>query len=219
MISKIEQAVVARLRLGLGRMVRTVKSYGGEVEDLGQQLTTFPAVWVTYGGSRIEAANTAKDRYREQAELVVMVATRGLRSEEARRQGGADIREVGSNDLIRACRRLLDSQRLGLLENGGLTPKAVRPVVNQTLLGKAAVSVYAIEYTATWSSAPLENDRFPERQDDPQHPDHVFTKYQGELSEPWPWFEYFDALLTDPPGGAVLPIDLTLPPKEPHHDD
>ena len=69
MISKIEQAVVARLRLGLGRMARTVKSYGGEVEDLGQQLTTFPAVWVTYGGSRIEAGNTAKDRYREQAEL------------------------------------------------------------------------------------------------------------------------------------------------------
>ena len=219
MISKIEQAVVARLRLGLGRMVRTVKSYGGEVDDLSQQLTTFPAVWVTYGGSRVEAANTGKSRYREQAEMVVMVATRGLRSEEARRQGGADIREVGSNDLIRACRRLLDSQRLGLLENGGLTPKAVRPVVNQTLLGKAAVSVYAIEYTATWSSAPLENDRFPERQDDPQHPDHGVTKYQGELSEPWPWFEYFDALLTDPPGGAVLPIDLTLPPKEPHHDD
>ena len=47
MISKIEQAVVARLRLGLGRMVRTVKSYGGEVDDLSQQLTTFPAVWVT----------------------------------------------------------------------------------------------------------------------------------------------------------------------------
>ena len=97
MISKIEQAVVARLRLGLGRMVRTVKSYGGEVDDLSQQLTTFPAVWVTYGGSRVEAANTGKSRYREQAEMVVMVATRGLRSEEARRQGGADIREDGSN--------------------------------------------------------------------------------------------------------------------------
>ena len=75
MISKIEQAVVARLRLGLGRMVRTVKSYGGEVDDLSQQLTTFPAVWVTYGGSRVEAANTGKSRYREQAEMVVMVAS------------------------------------------------------------------------------------------------------------------------------------------------
>ena len=109
LVSDPKPKEVARLRLGLGRMVRTVKSYGGEVDDLSQQLTTFPAVWVTYGGSRVEAANTGKSRYREQAEMVVMVATRGLRSEEARRQGGADIREVGSNDLIRACRRLLDS--------------------------------------------------------------------------------------------------------------
>ncbi|WP_158535664.1 phage protein Gp37, partial [Kingella kingae] len=54
MITVIEQRLVERLKRGLGTMVRTVKSYNGEVDDLAAQIMTLPAVWVTYGGSRIE---------------------------------------------------------------------------------------------------------------------------------------------------------------------
>ena len=46
MITKIEQAIVSRLKNGLGRMVRSVKSYSGELEDLATQVMVLPAVWV-----------------------------------------------------------------------------------------------------------------------------------------------------------------------------
>ena len=81
MITKIEQAIVSRLKNGLGRMVRSVKSYSGELEDLATQVMVLPAVWVTYGGSRIEPKATGKKRYQDSAEFVVMVATRSLRNE------------------------------------------------------------------------------------------------------------------------------------------
>lgn len=132
MITKIEQAIVARLTAGLGQMVRTVKSYNGEAEDLGGQIHTLPAVWVTYGGGKIECVAAGRQRYQNTGKFVVMAATRSLRNELAQRQGGIDQREIGSNELIYAVRRLLDGQRLGFGDSRGLMPSAVRPVVNHT---------------------------------------------------------------------------------------
>lgn len=83
MITDIEQAITDRLKRGLGRMVRTVKSYNGEADDLAGQIHTLPAVWVTYGGSKVEPASTGGvcGRYQDTAEFVVMVAARNLRNE------------------------------------------------------------------------------------------------------------------------------------------
>ena len=67
--------MVDRLRRGLGRMVRTVKSYNGEVDDLAAQIMTLPAVWVTYGGSRIDSKATGSQRYQDKATFVVMFVT------------------------------------------------------------------------------------------------------------------------------------------------
>lgn len=197
MITKIEQAMVERLKRGLGQMVRTVKSYNGEVDDLAAQIMTLPAVWVTYGGSRIDSKATGSQRYQDKATFVVMCATRNLRNELAGRQGGVDRREIGSNDLIRAVRRLLDGQRLGLADSRGLIPQAVNTIVNNTLVQATALSVYAIEYTIYFDSIPLENDRFPEEQSDPAHPDYIFTRYRGELSAPYANFEYLDGVIFD----------------------
>lgn len=197
MITKIEQAMVERLKRGLGQMVRTVKSYNGEVDDLAAQIMTLPAVWVTYGGSRIDSKTTGSQRYQDKATFVVMCATRNLRNELAGRQGGVDRREIGSNDLIRAVRRLLDGQRLGLVDSRGLIPQAVNVIVNNTLVQSAALSVYAIEYAIYFDSIPLENDRFPEEQTDPAHPDYIFTRYKGELSAPYALFEYLDGVIFD----------------------
>lgn len=192
-------------------MVRTVKSYNGEAEDLPGQLATLPAVWVTYGGSRIEAVSRgAAMRYQDTAEFVVMVATRNLRNELAQRQGGSDMREVGSNDLIRAVRRLLDGQRLDLADSRGLVPKAVRSIANAIPISNAAISVYAVEYQIRFDSAGLDNGRFPEEVRDPDHPDHIFTKYQGKLSDPWPWFDYLDGAVIDPQSGAQVPCAINI---------
>lgn len=197
MITKIEQAMVERLKRGLGQMVRTVKSYNGEVDDLAAQIMTLPAVWVTYGGSRIDSKATGSQRFQDKATFVVMCATRNLRNEVAGRQGGVDKREIGSNDLIRAVRRLLDGQRLGLADSRGLIPQAVNTIVNNTLVQATALSVYAIEYAIYFDSIPLENDRFAEEQTDPAHPDYIFTRYRGELSAPYALFEYLDGVIFD----------------------
>lgn len=50
MISEIENAMMARLKDGLGRMVSSVGSYGGELEDVGAIARVLPACWVTFLG-------------------------------------------------------------------------------------------------------------------------------------------------------------------------
>lgn len=210
MITQIEQAIADRLKRGLGQMVRTVKSYNGEADDLAGQIHTLPAVWVTFGGCKAEKAGSGSNRYRNSGEFVVMCATRSLRNEQALRQGGIDIREIGSNDLIAAVRRLLDGQRVADGDSHGLMPKAVRPIANHVLVTNAAVSIYAVEYVLHWDSFGLESGRFPEETHDPSHPDHVFTKYKGELSEPYPLFEIMDGLIIDPRSGAQLPHHINL---------
>lgn len=215
MITQIEQAMVERLRRGLGQMVRTVKSYNGEADDLAAQIMTLPAVWVTYGGSRIDSKATGSQRFQDKATFVVMCATRSLRNEVSGRQGGVDKREIGSNDLIRAVRRLLDGQRLGLADSRGLIPQAVNTIVNNALVQSAALSVYAIEYAIYFDSIPLENERFPEKQSDPKHPDFVFTQYSGSLSAPYPPFDGVDGQIFDPQSGARQPVHINLSEEKP----
>ncbi len=210
MITKIEQAMTDRLKRGLGQMVRTVKSYSGEADDLAGQIHTLPAVWVTFGGCKVEKADSGNCRYRNSGEFVVMCATRSLRNEQALRQGGIDIREVGSNDLITAVRRLLDGQRVAGNDSRGLIPKAVRPIANHVLVSNAAVSIYAAEYQLNWDSVALENGRFPEETHDSADRDYLFTKYKGELSAPYPPFEIMDGLIIDPTSGANLPHHFDL---------
>lgn len=209
MITTIERAMVLRLRQGLGQMVRTVKSYGGELDELALQIQTLPAVWVSYGGSRIET-KAGGQRYQDSAVFAVMCATRNLRGEAAGRQGGADRREIGSNGLIRAVRRLLDGQRLGLADSRGLVPQSVNALLNHSVLQAAALSVYAVEYRICFDSTPLEDGRFPERQTDPKHPDYPFTLYGGTLSAADPPFEGLDGRLFDPQSGAARPVHIDL---------
>lgn len=213
MISLIEQSMVKRLEQGLGQMVRTVKSYQGEVDDLGLHVKTLPAVWVSYGGSTIKNGATCK-RYQDTAQFVVMVATRSLRSELSGRQGGIDKREIGSYELITAVRRLLDGQTLGLSDSFGLQPKRVQVLANNTLMQTASLSVHAVEYEIAFHSEPLSDGEFPQPCDNPQHIDYVMQQYQGAKSEPWADFKYLDAVLFDPEDKGSVPITIDLSEKE-----
>lgn len=50
-ITDIEKAIVERLRKGMGRMAKNVRSYGGELDgEPAEVLRQLPAVWVTFGG-------------------------------------------------------------------------------------------------------------------------------------------------------------------------
>ena len=83
-------------------------------------------------------------------------------------------------------------------------------IVNNTLVQSAALSVYAIEYAIYFDSVPLENNRFSEVQTDPNHPDYIFTQYQGELSAPYADFAYLDGIIFDPNNQANVPIKMKV---------
>lgn len=195
MITKIEQALTERLQRGLGRLVNTVKSYGGEFDDESFGVNRLPMCLITYGGSRIERKATNAQRYQSTDTFVIMLAVRSLRSNETARQGGVDKREVGVNQLISAVRRLLDSQTLGGLVRP-LKPVQVRTVFNNAKFNASSMTAYAIEYEVVYSDMPpLEDGLFPEATTDKNSPDYVFSAYQAELSEPAPMLESIQGIL------------------------
>lgn len=217
MITDIENAIVTRLKLGLGKMVREVKSYAGELdnENWANSIKQVPACWVTYGGAKVEAKSTNRQRYEQTATMVVMTATRNLRSEIAGRHGGLDKREVGSNDLIYAVLRLMSGQRLDeKLNSFGLVPKRVRTILNNAVVKNGALSVVAIEFDASWDFYGLESGRFPEKTDNPDDLDAIFNKYGAALSEPYPDFSQIDSLIFDDTLGAQVRSELPLNNKE-----
>ena len=74
MITKIEQALVERLQKGLGRLVNTVKSYGGELDDDSLSVSRLPICLVTFGGARIERMSTNARRHQSTANFVIILA-------------------------------------------------------------------------------------------------------------------------------------------------
>ncbi|BFU64714.1 DUF1834 family protein [Rodentibacter abscessus] len=208
MITQIEQALVDRLQRGLGRLVNTVKSYGGELDNESLSTSRLPICLVTFGGSRIERMGTNAKRHQSTATFVVIVAVNSLRSNLAARQGGVNEREVGVNQLITAVRRLLDAQTLGRLVKP-LKPTNVRTIFNNAAFKGGAITAYAIEYEAVYDDlAPLEDGLYPEHTQDSNNPDYVFTRYQGEHSEPAPMLECIGGSIYDPITGAAVPFEV-----------
>ena len=208
MITQIENALVERLKRGLGRLVNTVKSYGGELDDESLGTSRLPMCLVTFGGARVERMGINAKRHQSTANFVIIVAVNSLRSNLAARQGGADKREVGVNQLITAVRRLLDSQTLGRLVRP-LKPTKVRTIFNNATFKGGAITAYAIEYDAVYDDlAPLEDGYYPEMTDDRENPDYVFTRYQGEHSEPDPMLERIGGKIYDPMNGAEVPFEV-----------
>lgn len=183
-VTTIESAIIGRLTQGLGRLVREVRTYSGELDgEPARVARQLPAVWVTFGGiTGSELLTTARNKWRDKARFVVIVATRNVRSDEATRHGGAAQDEVGSYDLIYAVRRLLARQDIGLAIDH-LMPGKVRPLFNQSAQNEA-MSVFACEFDTRFDSEALENGRFPLAPADlpDGHPDTIFNRYSGKTS-------------------------------------
>lgn len=209
-ITAVENAIVARLKTGLGKMVRQVSTYGGEFDDdgLASVARNFPAAWVTFGGiKKTVGVGTSRSKWKAESTFVVMVGARSVRNEAASRHGGVLPTEVGTNLLIYGVRRLLTQQDLGLPIRE-LEPGAVKTLFN-TRLEREAFSVFALEFHTAWVETALEPGMFPQPIDpaslDPSDPtsglDAVFASYAGQ---------------TDPvtPDLASVQIDLHLDPKK-----
>ncbi|ANE71943.1 DUF1834 family protein [Klebsiella pneumoniae] len=183
-ITQIESAIIDRLTRGLGKLVREVRSYSGELDgDPADVIRQLPGVWVTFGGVQSsELLSTARNKWRDTGRFVVLSGARSVRSDQATRHGGPSFNEVGSYQLVYAIRRLLARQDLGLpIEH--LMPGKVRTLFN-TQVKAAAMSVFACEFDTRFDSESLENGRFPLAPADlpSGHPDLIFGEYGGEHS-------------------------------------
>lgn len=187
MIATVETRIVERLREGLGDIVASIGSYGGELdENVFDSIRVLPAIWVTYGGSsRIEVANTARSRFTETHQFITMIAVRSVRSEEAQRLGGTDLYEVGSYQLIRAVKYLLTNQTLDGIVHKGLTPRNIRTLHNHTMTIEGALSVFAVEWEAILHERnQIDDGRFPVETDDQNHPDYWFNEFKRNALSP-----------------------------------
>lgn len=190
MITLIEQKIVDRLQKGLGDIVASIGSYGGELDEGAfETIRTLPAIWVTYGGaSRIESANTMRSRFLETHQFMTMIAVRSLRSENAQRFGGTDRFEVGSYELIRAVKYLLTNQTLDKTLHKGLTPRYIRTLHNHSMTQMGALSVFSIEWEALVDEfSQLEDGLFPIITNDETHADYWFNTFRrNHLSKDHP---------------------------------
>lgn len=215
-ISRIQAAMVERLTLGLGRLVKSVTTYGGELDDdLGAVVRRLPAVWVAFLGIQdTRPMNTARTKYLARGRFTVMAGQRSVRSESAARTGSRE--EIGTDRLVTAIRRLLTGQDFGLDDVGQMAPGAVRPLFNARAKGDAT-AIFAAEFDVKWVEHALENGRWPSPDPDdignPQatDPDLTLAEAGGMTDTPYPWLTavQLDYRLagrsdTDPPDATDL---------------
>jgi len=143
-IAAIEAAMLARIAGAKLPYLRTVATYGGELDEgLTEAVRQFPAVWLAFKAmGEGQPVNTAKSVYRAPATWVVFVAARNLRNEAATRKG--DRVRVGTYQMLADVRALLAGQDLGL-DIDNLRPGRVQSMVNARFQGQG-VSVYAMEW-------------------------------------------------------------------------
>lgn len=216
-ITAVELAIVDRLKRGLGRMASEVQTYGGEFdeEDFPVVVRRFPAVWVQFAGvKRTDTTSTSREKWKPEATFVVMVGARSVRNEAASRHGGAASKEVGTNLLVSAVRRLLNQQDLGLPIRA-LAPGAIRTLFN-TAVRNDAMSVYALEFHTAWIEESLFLGAMPQGvQEEPLG--EVFAQYGGQLDPETPdWkvlmLNYFLDPTQIPAGAPDAQDSLTMNP-------
>lgn len=211
MITRIENALVKRLSLGLGKMA-TVANYAGELDDPNLGVRRLPLVLVTYGGSRFEpvSSHSRGIRFTTQDTFVVMVMTRSLRSSVAGVQGGATDREIGVNQLLTAVKYLLINQTLD-----GLV-KPIKPLQVQTLWNNAEVrreklSAYALELAVRYDEPrALDDGKFPVGSTDKADVEWLFQHYNGELSPDDPNLHLVQGEIKNMTNGAKVALSISL---------
>lgn len=207
MITQIENALIERLRLGLGKMVATVDSYSGEIDDSQLDVRRLPACLVSYAGSDFDTKSVSARGKRHQATdtFVVLVMVKTMRSAVAGRVGGVDEREVGTNLLISAVKYLLINQTLGGLVSP-IQPSRIRTIWNNAEVQREKLSAFAIEFKLGYDeSGFLEDGRYPEGLEGFEK---VFKQYQGKLEEPYQNLEGLNNQIFDPNNNATTAVTV-----------
>ena len=181
MILDVENAIIERLKRGLGSSVREVGSYRGQLDadSLNTTVRTVPSLYVSFAGHRnVKAVETRREQLKIPATFVVYVVTRNVASEAAARRG-TDF-EVGAYQLVEAVRRLLASQKLGLTIERFKVGEV--KLLGSIKVKEQGLTAYGCSFDTSWIEAlgVIEGEGFPLASDP------VFEGLDGERSEEVP---------------------------------
>ncbi|RZG77778.1 phage protein Gp37 [Acinetobacter sp. WCHAc060025] len=131
--------------------IREIKTYGGEFDDdISVIIKTFPAIWVTFDGSKTPE-KTSANKTKMPVTFVVLVGNRSVRNEESQRHGaGADI---GTFQMLHNVQQLLTGNDLSSQELKGLAPLELGRVktIFNTSTRSQSLSVLAQEFTTSYT--------------------------------------------------------------------
>lgn len=131
--------------------IREIKTYGGEFDDdITAIIRAFPAIWVTFDGSKTPE-KTSANKTKMPVTFVVLVGNRSVRNEEAQRHGaGADI---GTFQMLKHVQQLLTGNDLSSQGVNGLAHLElgrVKTIFNTSTRGQS-LSVLAQEFTTSYT--------------------------------------------------------------------
>lgn len=211
MITKIELALIERLKLGLGKMVYSVGAYAGEFDDAQLAIRRSPAVLVSYGGAVLKpvAMGSRGQRFLNSSVFAVMVITRTLQNGVAGFHGSTW--QIGANQLVEAVKYLLTNQTLGGLLDKPLKPRKIRTLWNNQQVLSEKLSAYSLEFEAEYYERPsLEDGKFPLGSTDENHPEYLFSHYQGKLDSDDPDLHRVSGVIFDPTNSAQVGMEINL---------
>lgn len=155
--------------------IREIKTYGGEFDDdITAIIKAFPAIWVTFDGSKTPE-KTSANKTKMPVTFVVLVGNRSVRNEEAQRHGaGADI---GTFQMLNYVQQLLTGNDLssqGVNGLGSLELGRVKTIFNTSTRGQS-LSVLAQEFTTSYTITA--SDRVREEAEEESYIERININY------------------------------------------
>ena len=154
-LSIIEQAIkdvmAQQIRDKKWPWIREVKTYGGEFdEDISAIVKAFPAIWVTFDGSKTPE-KTSLNKTKMPITFVVLVGNRSVRNEESQRHGAG--RNIGTFQMLDHVQQLLTGNDLSSQELKGLAPLELGRIktIFNTSTRSQSLSVLAQEFTTSYT--------------------------------------------------------------------
>ena len=175
MVGAVETALMERLRKGLGKSVREVGGYRGQLDEEGikQVVNAVPALFVGFAGHKNPKPHSARrDSVVMPATFTVFVVVRNVASEAAGRTGTSNA--VGAYQLVEAVRRLIARQNLGLsIERFSVGPVQL---LGHIKVGHSGLTAYGCSFDTAWLEEMPVQDTWPLANDS------VFAGLDGERS-------------------------------------
>ncbi len=154
-LSVIEQAIkdvmAQQIQAKKWPWIREIKTYGGEFDDdIATIIKAFPAIWVTFEGSK-SPEKTNANKTKMPITFVVLVGNRSVRNEESQRHGAG--RDIGTFQMLKQVQMLLTGNDLSSQGVKGLAPLElgrIKTIFNSSTRGQS-LSVLAQEFTTSYT--------------------------------------------------------------------